>query len=158
MCTSMLKGLNYVFGYLLLVLTYPLLHQEWSKQIQVENIEGKMEFGSTYQRGVPKISRLTNRRFTIISSQISAIYINIFHKTEIQTVILRCLVCLNLKWIKSNNAILVKIFIFSCLEIHYFRASLSKEVLTLPKETSSHIFKMAIFANFFGDFMNHIIR
>ena len=29
------------------------------------------------------------------------IYIDIFHKTEIQTVILRCLVCLNLNWVKS---------------------------------------------------------
>ena len=40
--------------------------------------------------GVPKISRLTNCRFTNISSQISAIYMNIFHKTDVQTVILRC--------------------------------------------------------------------
>ena len=38
----------------------------------------------------------------------------IFHKTEIQTVILRRLVCLNPAWIKSNNIISVKIF-FSCL-------------------------------------------
>ena len=28
-------------------------------------------------------------------------YIDIFHKTEIQRVILRCLACLNLNWIKS---------------------------------------------------------
>ena len=40
--------------------------------------------------GVMKKSRLTNCRFTTISSQISAIYTNIFHKTEVQTVILRC--------------------------------------------------------------------
>ena len=39
---------------------------------------------------VQKKSRLTNCRFTSISSQISAIYMNIFHKTEVQTVILRC--------------------------------------------------------------------
>ena len=32
-------------------------------------------------------------------------YIDIFHKTEIQTVILRCLVCLNLNWIKSYDII-----------------------------------------------------
>ena len=43
-----------------------------------------------YIKGVSKVSRLTNCRFTTISSQISAIYINIFHKTEVQTVILRC--------------------------------------------------------------------
>ena len=28
---------------------------------------------------------------------------SIFHKTEIQTIILRCLVCLNLNWIKRYN-------------------------------------------------------
>ena len=37
---------------------------------------------------VQKKSRLTNCRFTTISSQIAAIYI--FHKTEVQAVILRC--------------------------------------------------------------------
>ena len=40
--------------------------------------------------GEEKKSALTNCRFTTISSQISAIYMNIFHKTEVQTVILRC--------------------------------------------------------------------
>ena len=39
-------------------------------------------------------------------------YIEVFHKTEVQTVILRCLVCLNLNWIKSDNIILVKNFFF----------------------------------------------
>ena len=39
-------------------------------------------------------------------------YIKIFHKTEIQTVILRCLVCLNPNWIKSNAMISVKIIFF----------------------------------------------
>ena len=42
---------------------------------------------------------------------------------------------------KSNNTIVI----FSCLKIHYSRASLPKTVLTLPKETSSHMFKMAPF-------------
>ena len=40
--------------------------------------------------GVTKKSRLTSCHFTTISSQIFAIYITIFHKTEVQTVILRC--------------------------------------------------------------------
>ena len=40
--------------------------------------------------GEEKKSVQTNCRFTTISSQISAIYMNIFHKTEVQTVILRC--------------------------------------------------------------------
>ena len=51
--------------------------------------------------------------------------------TEVQKVILRCLV-----WLK----------------MHYFKGSLPKWVLTPEKETSSHVFKM------FGYFMSHIIR
>ena len=81
-----------------------------------------------------------------------------FHKKEVQTVILRCLVCLNLNWIKSYNIILVKIIFLSCLKMHHFMASLPKWVLTSPKETSSHIFKMVIFPKFFWAFMKHIIR
>ena len=49
------------------------------------------------------MSRLTNCRFTAISSQISAIYIIIFHKTEVQTVILRCWIGLYLNWCKSYD-------------------------------------------------------
>ena len=54
-------------------------------------------------KGVTKRSRLTNCRFTTISSQISAIYINISHKTEIQTVILRCWIVLYINWLKSYD-------------------------------------------------------
>ena len=39
-------------------------------------------------------------------------YIDAFHKTENQMVILRCLVCLDPDWIKSNEIIPVKIFFF----------------------------------------------
>ena len=39
-------------------------------------------------------------------------YMNNFHKTEVRSVILRCIVCLNLNWIKSNNTILVKTYFF----------------------------------------------
>ena len=93
-----------------------------------------------------------------ISGHFFAIYMKIFHKTEIQTAILRCLVCLNPNWIKSNDIISVKIFIFSCLNMHHFRASLPKWVLTTPKEISSHIFNMAIFPKLFEAFMTQIIR
>ena len=99
-----------------------------------------------------------NGRCRIISGHFFANCINIFHKTEVQTVILRYLVCLNLNWIKSNNTILAKTIIFSCLEIHYFRADLPKWVLTFPKETSSHWFKMALFPKFFRAFKKDIIR
>ena len=53
--------------------------------------------------GVSKRSGLTNCHFTIISSQISAIYINIFHKTEVQTVILRCWTGLYHNWFKNYD-------------------------------------------------------
>ena len=101
---------------------------------------------------------LINGHFMTISGHFFANYIKIFHKTEIQTVILRCLVCLNPDWIKSNDIISVKIFFFSCLKMHHFRASLPKWVLTTPKKISSHIFKMAIFPKFFEAFMTYIIR
>ena len=101
---------------------------------------------------------LTNGHFITISGHFFANYIKIFHKTEIQTVILRCLVCLNPDWIKSNDIKSVKIFFFSCLKMSYFRASLPKWVLTIPKKISSHIFKMAIFPKFFEYFMTDIIR
>jgi hypothetical protein len=41
--------------------------------------------------------------FTTISGHSTANYINIFHKTEVPTVILRCLMSLNPNWIKSYN-------------------------------------------------------
>ena len=49
--------------------------------------------------------------------------------TEVQTVILRCLVYLYLDWIKSYDIILVKHIFFSCLKMHYNRAVLPKWVL-----------------------------
>ena len=52
---------------------------------------------------VQKKNRLTNCRFTTISSPISNIYMNIWHKTEVQTVILRCLMGLYLNWFKSYD-------------------------------------------------------
>jgi hypothetical protein len=42
-----------------------------------------------------------NDRVTTISGHFFAICIFIFHKTEVQTVILRCLTGLNLNWFKS---------------------------------------------------------
>ena len=51
-------------------------------------------------------SRNVNGRFLTISSQFSAIYIIIFHKTEVQAVILRCWTGLNHNWFKvmTQNA------------------------------------------------------
>ena len=49
-------------------------------------------------------SQLINGCFMTISSQIFAIYIHIFHKTEVQMVVLRCLTGLNCNWFKSYDA------------------------------------------------------
>ena len=46
-----------------------------------------------------------NGHFLTICGHFFGNYIDIFHKTEIQTVILRCILCLNVNWIKSYDAI-----------------------------------------------------
>ena len=47
-----------------------------------------------------------------ISGHFLANYLDNFHKTEVLIVILRCIVGLNLNWIKSNDMITIKIFFF----------------------------------------------
>ena len=71
-------------------------------------------------------------------------FMSIFHETEVQTVILRCLVSLNLNWVKSYFIILVKKKKNPCLKMHYFRAISPKWILDPQKEISCHIFKVAI--------------
>ena len=51
-----------------------------------------------------------NGHFTTIYGHFFANYIDIFHKNEIQVVILRYVVCLNLNWIKSCDILLSKVF------------------------------------------------
>ena len=55
------------------------------------------------------------------------------------------------------GTILVKKIFFSCLKMHYFRGISPKWVLTSLREISSHMFKVASFSKFFGDFISHII-
>ena len=81
-------------------------------------------------------------------------YTVIFHKTEIQTVILRCLVHLNLNQIKSYNIMLVKNVSFHSSFQGYF-AEVNFDNF---QETSCHIFKTAIFSKLYEAFMAHIIR
>ena len=83
-------------------------------------------------------------------------FMNIFYKTEVQRVILRCLVSLNLNWIRRNYIILVKEKKNPCLKMHHFRAISPRWILTPQKEISCHIFKMVILTKFFDDLMNHI--
>ena len=51
-----------------------------------------------------KKQQLMNGHFMTTSGHFLATYMFILHKTEIQTVILRCLMRLNLSWYKSNDA------------------------------------------------------
>ena len=55
---------------------------------------------------------LINGHFLTISGLNFANYMNIFHKAEIQTVILRCIVFLYHNWIKSNDIISVNYYFF----------------------------------------------
>ena len=75
--------------------------------------------------------------FMTISGHSIANYINIFHKTEVPTVILRCLMSQNLNWIISYD-INYKLFWQLCFSI-------------LEEKKAS---KMAIFLLFFGNYMD----
>ena len=48
--------------------------------------------------------------FTTLSGHFLANYINIFHKIELPTIILMCLTCLNLVWIKSYDIFSFPVF------------------------------------------------
>ena len=61
-----------------------------------------------FGRKKPENLSSKNGHFFTISDHCFANYLNIFHKTEIQTVILRCLVCLNLNWVKSYDIFWLK--------------------------------------------------
>ena len=62
----------------------------------------------SFERKNLENSWLINDHFLTVFGHFCANYMNIFHKTEVQTVILRCLISLNLIWIKSYYIILVK--------------------------------------------------
>ena len=131
------------------------LNLNWIKSYEIKH---NFLFFCNFVKKYTENSWLINGHFRTIYGHFLANYIKIYHKTEIQTVILRCLVCQFLNWIKSYDIILVKVILFSCLIMHHFMACLPKWVLTPPKEISSHIFKMVIFSKFFGDFIKEIIR
>ena len=57
----------------------------------------KLRHGDLVIEGDASNLRLTKVRFPTLSSHFFANYINIFHKTEVQTVILRCFVNLYLR-------------------------------------------------------------
>ena len=88
-----------------------------------------------------------NGHFLTICGHFYGNYIDIFLKTEIQMVLLRCSVCLNLNWIKSYNIMLVKNIFFSCLKMHHFRAILPKWILTTLRKPAVIFSKQLFFQN-----------
>ena len=86
-----------------------------------------MEFQATYiwngfhkpkNRGCfTKFVNGLNVCFTTASSHFFAYYMNIFHKTEVQTVILRCWMCLYLNWFKRYDT--------KCKYFHYGHLSVT---------------------------------
>ena len=110
-----------------------------------------------YMKGVTPKSRLKNGRLTTISRHFFGRLYYVFHKTEIQIVILRCLMSQISNCIKSYDIASVKVFFFHAWKRIISGLVYQNEVFTPPKEISSRIFKMAIFPKFFGAFMKHII-
>ena len=93
---------------------------------------------------------LINGHFRTISGHFLANCMKIFHKKEVQTVILRCLVGLNLNWIKNYDIILVKIFFY-----HAWKCSISwlvcrSEFWPLLKKLALIFSKWLFFQNSFG--------
>ena len=56
-----------------------------------------------YSHRHKKQKKLWVGHFMILSDHFLANYLYVFHKIELQTIILMCLTCLNLFWIKSYN-------------------------------------------------------
>ena len=95
------------------------MDQKLQHKTQFYSFSGVFKFGRKENEKLP----LINGHFMTISGRFSASYIEIFHKTEVQMVILRCLVCLNVTLIQSYNIILVKKFFFhawKCINLRLF--------------------------------------
>ena len=75
-----------------------------------------LAIAGTDLEGVSQNLELINGHFTTISGHFFANYMKIFYKTEVPMVILRCLTCLNLNWIKRYD-IKHKFFCFLFLKL-----------------------------------------
>ena len=75
-----------------------LLYGQGGTLILNNQLQGKLKLEGGHQN-----LRQLNCSFTTISSHFSAIYINIFNKTEIQTIILRCWTGFYLNWFKGYD-------------------------------------------------------
>ena len=64
----------------------------------------KVEFKKKQCIDCSKMKENDKWQFTTFSGQFFGNYMTIFHKTEVQTIILRCLTGLNLGWFKSYDS------------------------------------------------------
>ena len=93
---------------------------------------------------------LLNGHLGTISGHFLVNYMKRFHKKEVQSVILRCLVCLNLNWINRYDIILVKRFFFhawNCIISGLFCRS---EFWHLLRKLALIFSKLLFFQNSFG--------
>ena len=72
-------------------------------------------------------------------------FMNFFHETEVQTVILRCLVSLNLNGIKSYYIILAKKKFFGCLKMHRFEGYFAEVSFETSERNQRSYFQSAYF-------------
>ena len=83
----------------------------WNKSCDIKHIF-LISWFLQFCKKNPENLWLINGHLGTISGHFLANYMKIFHKKEIQTVILRCLVGLNLNWIKNCDIILVKVIFY----------------------------------------------
>ena len=91
-----------------------------------------------------------NGHLGIISGQFLANYMKIFHKKEILTVILRCLVGLNLNWIKSYDIILVEMIFYHAWKCIILWLVCQSEFWHLLKKLALIFSKWLFFQDSFG--------
>ena len=136
---------------LTVILVCPIcINLNWIKS---NDMNHNFVFVSIFQFCKKKKRKFTNHisHFTTIYGHLLAIHNNIFHKTEVQTIILRCLGHLYLNWIKSYEVILVKNIFFSCLKMYYFRANVCS-----IKNHTKHSSVLWLSYRFFEELLFHI--
>ena len=110
------------------IFRWTLLHNKFGAVIKThrffcffthKTIEYPWTNGKCKQYIVLCVKKQKNRwvgHFTTLSGHFLANHINIFHKIELPTIILMCLTCLNLVWIKSYDIFFISCFLPFCKE------------------------------------------
>ena len=100
-----------------------------------------------FGRKKPENLSFKNVHFSSISGHFLANYMSIFHKTEIQTVILRCLVSLNLNWVKSYDIFWLKYLFFHALKSIISGVKYRSKFWYLRRKTAVMFSKWVFFQN-----------